>query len=257
MPTEETISSTSRSSRGRTRRAPRPRSPPPTTSGPCCGCCTAANARRRSRRLRELSARLNLDRGLPFTGSLAQDIADLGGPEAALQELTWSLIGEMYEGPPERAEWFTPEHYRTQFLELVAEPRPRRSRSYPKAPRPQAEPGRPGQGRHGPPAHPRRPTARPRCPSRRRRGSLSPAASSLPPVKARWSARSAPRARDRDAWGIPHIYAGTRPTFHRAGLCPGAGPPVADWISSGGSARAGCPSYSGRSRWPTTCCCAA
>jgi hypothetical protein len=72
--------------------------------------------------LRELSARLNLDRGLPFTGSLAQDIADLGGPDAALQELTWSLMGEIYEGPPERVEWYTPEHYQLNFWHWLAEP---------------------------------------------------------------------------------------------------------------------------------------
>ena len=71
--------------------------------------------------LRRLSAGLNLDAGLPFTGDLQADIAALGGPDQALQELTWSLIGEMYDGPPERAEWFTPEHYRTNFWNWLTE----------------------------------------------------------------------------------------------------------------------------------------
>jgi hypothetical protein len=71
--------------------------------------------------LRDLSAALNLDAGLPFTGTLAGDRAALGGPDALLQELTWSLIGEKYEGPPERAEWYTPAHYRVNFWHWLNE----------------------------------------------------------------------------------------------------------------------------------------
>ncbi len=71
--------------------------------------------------LRQLSAGLNLDAGLPFTGSLDADIAAMGGPQAALQELTWSLIGEVYEGPTERVEWFTAEHYRANFWHWLGE----------------------------------------------------------------------------------------------------------------------------------------
>ncbi|HUS17361.1 MAG TPA: hypothetical protein VM536_20385 [Chloroflexia bacterium] len=65
--------------------------------------------------LRDLSARLNLDVGLPFTGDLVQDVAALGGPDTALQEFTWSIMGEIYEGPDERQEWYTAAHYRTNF----------------------------------------------------------------------------------------------------------------------------------------------
>jgi len=70
--------------------------------------------------LRRLSAALNLDAGLPFTGDLDADIAALGGSESALQELTWSVMGEVYEGPPEREEWYTPEHYRINFWHWLA-----------------------------------------------------------------------------------------------------------------------------------------
>ncbi|MGI8588741.1 MAG: hypothetical protein ACR2M0_13795 [Chloroflexia bacterium] len=71
--------------------------------------------------LRDLSAALNLDSGLPFTGDLQRDVQALGGSEAALQEFTWSLIGEVYEGPPEREEWYRPEHYRANFWHWLAE----------------------------------------------------------------------------------------------------------------------------------------
>ena len=71
--------------------------------------------------LRALSAGLNLDAGLPFTGTLEGDIAALGGPAPALQELTWSVMGEMYEGPPERVEWYTAEHYRINFWSWLGE----------------------------------------------------------------------------------------------------------------------------------------
>jgi hypothetical protein len=70
--------------------------------------------------LRQLSADLNLDAGLPFTGDLDADIAAMGGSENALQELTWSIMGEIYEGPAERAEWYTPEHYRINFWHWLA-----------------------------------------------------------------------------------------------------------------------------------------
>jgi hypothetical protein len=65
--------------------------------------------------LRDLSAALNLDKGLPFTGTLAGDIAALGGPAPALQELTWSIMGEMYDGPEERTEWYTAQYYLENF----------------------------------------------------------------------------------------------------------------------------------------------
>jgi len=71
--------------------------------------------------LRSLSGRLNLDAGLPFTGDRAADIAALGGPATALQELTWSLIGEIYEGPPERVAWYTPGHYQANFWHWLAQ----------------------------------------------------------------------------------------------------------------------------------------
>ncbi|HET7075819.1 MAG TPA: hypothetical protein VFM49_00065 [Chloroflexia bacterium] len=74
--------------------------------------------------LRQLSADLNLDAGLPFTGDLDADIAAMGGSENALQELTWSIMGEIYEGPAERAEWYTPEHYRINFWHWLAAPGP-------------------------------------------------------------------------------------------------------------------------------------
>lgn len=70
--------------------------------------------------LRELSAQLNLDRGLPFTGSLKDDIAALGGTDTALQELTWSIMGEIYEGPEERAPWYSADHYRDNFWDWIA-----------------------------------------------------------------------------------------------------------------------------------------
>jgi len=72
--------------------------------------------------LRELSARLTLDRGLPFTGGLPADIALLEGPETALQELTWAVMGEVYDGPPERAPWYKAAHYRANFWHWLDTP---------------------------------------------------------------------------------------------------------------------------------------
>jgi hypothetical protein len=58
---------------------------------------------------RVLAEGLSLDQGLPFTGDLAADVAELGGRTAALEELIWTITGEMYEGPEERLDLFTPE----------------------------------------------------------------------------------------------------------------------------------------------------
>jgi hypothetical protein len=58
---------------------------------------------------RELSDRLSMDQGLPFTGDLDQDVAELGGRTAALEELIWAITGEMYEGPEERLDFFAPQ----------------------------------------------------------------------------------------------------------------------------------------------------
>jgi hypothetical protein len=71
--------------------------------------------------LRDLSAALNMDPGLPFTGSVMADVGALGGPEAALQEFTWSIMGELYDGPSERVDWYTADHYRANFWHWLDE----------------------------------------------------------------------------------------------------------------------------------------
>lgn len=71
--------------------------------------------------LRDLSAALNMDPGLPFTGSVMADVSALNGPETALQEFTWSIMGELYDGPPERGDWYTAAHYRANFWHWLNE----------------------------------------------------------------------------------------------------------------------------------------
>lgn len=70
---------------------------------------------------RVLAAGLSLDQGLPFSGDLAQDVAELGGRTAALEELIWTITGEMYEGPEERLDFFTPEALQAAYWPWLAD----------------------------------------------------------------------------------------------------------------------------------------
>ena len=65
--------------------------------------------------LRSLSTSLSLDEGLPFSGDLARDVAELGGRTAAREEFLWTITGEMYEGPEERVEFFTAENVEANY----------------------------------------------------------------------------------------------------------------------------------------------
>ena len=78
--------------------------------------------------LRALSNSLSLDQGLPFSGDLASDVAELGGRSAAREELVWTITGEIYEGADERIDLFTPEsleaNYWPWLLDMPDEPAP-------------------------------------------------------------------------------------------------------------------------------------
>ena len=70
---------------------------------------------------RALSDSLSMDQGLPFSGDLAQDVAELGGRTAAREELIWTLLGEIYEGPEERLDFFTPETLESAYWPWLAD----------------------------------------------------------------------------------------------------------------------------------------
>ncbi len=70
---------------------------------------------------RTLSDSLSLDQGLPFSGDLVQDVTELGGATAALEELIWTLTGEIYEGPEERIDLFAPEVMRDVYWPWLAD----------------------------------------------------------------------------------------------------------------------------------------
>jgi hypothetical protein len=71
--------------------------------------------------LRTLSNSVSLDQGLPFSGDLAQDVAELGGRTAAREELVWTIVGEIYEGPEERLDLFTPEALQAAYWSWLAD----------------------------------------------------------------------------------------------------------------------------------------
>jgi len=71
--------------------------------------------------LRALSDVVSLDQGLPFTGDLERDVVVMGGRTTALEELVWTIVGEIYEGPEERLEFFTPDWLQTNYWPWLAD----------------------------------------------------------------------------------------------------------------------------------------
>jgi hypothetical protein len=71
--------------------------------------------------LQALSGALSLDQGLPFTGDLTRDVMELGGRATALEELMWTLTGEIYEGPEERIDLYTPENLQAYYWTWLAD----------------------------------------------------------------------------------------------------------------------------------------
>jgi hypothetical protein len=92
--------------------------------------------------LRALSDAVSLDQGLPFTGDLERDVVVLGGRTTALEELVWTVIGEIYEGPEERLEFFTPKWLQTYYWTWLA--------GMPDDPPPVDADAVPRNGRHSP-----------------------------------------------------------------------------------------------------------
>lgn len=92
--------------------------------------------------LRALSDAVSLDQGLPFSGDLERDVVVLGGRTSTLEELVWTIVGEIYEGPEERLEFFSFEHLQTQYWPWLAD--------MPDDPAPVNADAMPRNGRHSP-----------------------------------------------------------------------------------------------------------